>query len=55
MNAQTYKKYISGSDKPVLVKFWASRCVYCRRLAMELVKGQIVLEPAGYVVADEST
>ena len=33
MNLERYENSINESEKPVLVEFWAPRCVYCRRIA----------------------
>jgi len=32
MNAETFNKYVTEGDKPLLVEFWGPDCVYCRRI-----------------------
>lgn len=32
MNSELFQKHVVEGSKPVLVEFWATWCVYCRRI-----------------------
>ena len=38
MNNELFENKVLGGNEPVLVKFWAPWCVYCRRIAPALDK-----------------